>query len=108
MTGRRSGERREIALIHLPWNDKKLLVASQGGMEKHPLWYFNIAADPNIDIMVGGTTQRYLARQASAEEKRELWPHLLSLYPDFDQYQARTDRDIPVFICSLATDNTED
>ncbi len=108
MTGRRSGERREIALIHLPWNDKKLLVASQGGMEKHPLWYFNIAADPNIDIMVGGTTRRYLARQASAEEKRELWPHLLSLYPDFDQYQARTDRDIPVFICSLATDNTED
>ncbi|WP_373079858.1 nitroreductase family deazaflavin-dependent oxidoreductase [Zhongshania sp.] len=104
MTGKRSGERREIALIHLPWGDKKLLVASQGGMEKHPLWYFNIAANPKIDIMVAGNTQNYLARQANAEEKRELWPHLLSLYPDFDQYQARTDRDIPVFICTLATD----
>lgn len=102
MTGKRSGKRREIALIHLPWQDKKLLVASQGGMEKHPLWYFNIAAEPNIDIMVGGGPLHYLARLASAVEKRELWPHLLSLYPDFDQYQARTDRDIPVFICTLA------
>ena len=102
MTGKRSGERREIALIHLPWNDKKLLVASQGGMEKHPLWYFNISANPLIDIMVGGDTQNYLAAQASPAQKRELWPHLLSLYPDFDEYQARTDRDIPVFICSPA------
>lgn len=47
--------------------------------------------------MVGGTTQRYLARQASAEEKRELWPQLLSLYPDFDRYQTRPERDISVF-----------
>jgi deazaflavin-dependent oxidoreductase (nitroreductase family) len=102
MKGKKSAKRREIALIHLPWGDKKLLVASQGGMEKHPLWYFNIAAEPNIDIMVGGDPQHYIARLGSAAEKRELWPHLLSLYPDFDEYQARTDRDIPVFICTLA------
>ena len=101
MTGKRSGVRREIALIHLPWGDKKLIVASQGGMEKHPLWYFNIAANPNVDIMVGGDKQNYIAQRASPGEKRELWPHLLSLYPPFDEYQARTDRDIPVFICSL-------
>jgi deazaflavin-dependent oxidoreductase (nitroreductase family) len=99
MTGRKSGERREIALIHLPWGDKKLLVASQGGMEKHPQWYFNIAAQPEIDIMVRGDKNTYLAGQASDDQKRELWPHLLSIYPGFDQYQARTDRDIPVFIC---------
>jgi deazaflavin-dependent oxidoreductase (nitroreductase family) len=99
MKGKKSGKRREIALIHLPWGDKKLLVASQGGMENHPLWYFNICANPQIDIMVCGDTQSYLAELASPEQKRELWPHLLSLYPDFDSYQARTDRDIPVFIC---------
>jgi hypothetical protein len=50
--------------------------------------------------MVGGKHQEMVARQASDEEKRELWPHLLSLYPDFDEYQARTDRNIPVFICT--------
>lgn len=99
MTGRKSGERREVALIHLPWDDKKLLVASQGGMDKHPVWYHNIKANPDVDIMVTGITKHYTARQASPDEKRELWPHLLSLYPDFDEYQARTDRDIPVFIC---------
>jgi deazaflavin-dependent oxidoreductase (nitroreductase family) len=99
MKGKKSGKHREIALIHLPWGDKKLLVASQGGMENHPLWYFNICANPQIDIMVGGDTQSYLAELASPEQKRELWPHLLSMYPDSDSYQARTDRDIPVFIC---------
>ena len=53
-----------------------------------------------LDIMVEGDTQPFIATQASAEQKRDLWPHLLSLYPDFDEYQARTDRDIPVFICT--------
>ncbi|NRA40733.1 MAG: nitroreductase family deazaflavin-dependent oxidoreductase [Pseudomonadales bacterium] len=103
MTGRKSGERREVALIHLPWQDqgvdKKLIVASQGGMDKHPVWYHNIKANPDIDIMVTGLKHDYTARQISEDEKRALWPHLLSLYPDFDEYQARTDRAIPVFVC---------
>lgn len=98
-TGAKSGKRREIALIYLPWGDKVLLVASQGGMEKHPFWYHNVRAHPQVDILHGGTTRHLTARQASDDEKRDLWPHLLSLYPDFDEYQARTDRDIPVFIC---------
>ncbi len=68
-------------------------------MEKHPLWYHNIVANPNIDIMRDGISRSYVAEQVSPDEKRNLWPHLLSLYPDFDEYQARTDRDIPVFLC---------
>ena len=99
MKGRKSGQRREIALIHLPYKDKVLLVASQGGMDTHPTWYYNVVANPEIDVMVAGETSLYTARQVSEDEKRELWPHLLSLYPDFDEYQARTDRDIPVFVC---------
>jgi deazaflavin-dependent oxidoreductase (nitroreductase family) len=99
MIGRKSGQPREVALIHLPWGEKKLLVASQGGMEKNPVWYYNIKANPEVDIMVGGDKKAFIAKQASGDEKRELWPHLLMLYPDFDEYQARTDRDIPVFIC---------
>lgn len=99
MTGRKSGGRREVALIHCPYKDGILLVASQGGMNKHPAWYFNLAANAEIDVLVAGVTRKLSARQASVDEKRELWPTLLGFYPDFDEYQARTDRDIPVFIC---------
>ena len=98
--GARSGKKREIALIHLPLGDDVLLVASQGGMEKHPVWYYNVKTNPNIWITVGGITRRMQARLIDDQDKRELWPHLLSLYPDFDEYQARTDRNIPVFRCS--------
>ena len=69
-------------------------------MDKNPVWYHNIKANPNIDIMLQGITQHYIAEQITEDEKRALWPHLLSLYPDFDEYQARTDRAIPVFACS--------
>lgn len=98
-TGAKSGRIRRIALIHLPHGANKLLVASQGGMPRHPLWYHNIVAHPEIQIMVDGEEKTYIARQVGDEEKAALWPHLLSLYPDFDQYQARTDRNIPVFSC---------
>lgn len=98
-TGAKSGKTRRIALIHLPHGENKLLVASQGGMDKMPAWYYNIAAHPEIRIMVGGEEKIYRARRVSDEEKAELWPHLCSLYPDFDEYQARTDRNIPVFSC---------
>ena len=98
-TGARSGKIRRIALIHLPHGNNKLLVASQGGMNRHPLWYHNIVAHPEIQIMVDGAEITYRARQVSDSEKAELWPHLLTLYPDFDEYQARTDRNIPVFSC---------
>lgn len=102
MTGRKSGERREVMLIHLPYGEQKLLVASQGGLDFDPVWYKNIIAKPQVDIMAAGVQRNYTVKQADADEKRALWPHLLSLYPDFDEYQARTDRDIPVMICSPA------
>tara|TARA_R110002049_G_scaffold188251_15_gene356660 strand:- start:330 stop:827 length:498 start_codon:yes stop_codon:yes gene_type:complete len=97
--GAKSGKTRRIALIHLPHGENKLLVASQGGMNRNPVWYHNIVAHPNIMIMVDGKEEAYTARQVSDQEKAELWPHLLSMYPDFDEYQARTDRNIPVFSC---------
>lgn len=102
MTGRKSGRWLEIPLMYLPHLDDVLLVASQGGMPGNPAWYYNIVADPRIQVTVGGRTRDMVARRASDDEKRALWPHLVSLYPDFDQYQARTDRNIPVFICTGA------
>jgi deazaflavin-dependent oxidoreductase (nitroreductase family) len=78
-----------------------ILISSQGGMNKNPVWYYNIKANPEVDIMVsGGEKKNYSARQVGEDEKAKLWPHILSIYPDFDEYQARTDREIPVFLCS--------
>jgi deazaflavin-dependent oxidoreductase (nitroreductase family) len=102
--GAKSGKLRRVALIHLPHGDNKLMVASQGGMPGNPAWYYNVIAHPDIRIMVDGQEKPYRARQVSDEEKAALWPHLLSLYPDFDEYQARTDRNIPVFSCEPQTD----
>ena len=100
--GAKSGKRRDIALLHLPYGDQEILVASQGGMDMAPAWYFNVKANPRVEILWGGQWKSYLARQVNDEEKAALWPHLLSLYPDFDEYQARTDRNIPVFLCDPA------
>ncbi|MBT4522647.1 MAG: nitroreductase family deazaflavin-dependent oxidoreductase [Halieaceae bacterium] len=97
--GAKSGKTRRIALIDLPHNNNRLLVASQGGMPSNPVWYHNVIAHPDIKIMVGGEDKTYRARQVDDERKAELWPHLVTLYPDFDEYQARTDRNIPVFSC---------
>jgi len=102
MTGRKSGRWLEIPLMYLPKDDKVLLVASQGGMPGNPTWYYNIVANPRIQVTAQGRTRDMVARQVSDEEKRALWPHLVSLYPDFDEYQARTDRNIPVFECTEA------
>ena len=99
MKGKKSGLRREIPLIHLPKGDVKYLVASQGGMNKHPIWYHNIMAHPDIDIMVNGEKKHYQVTQLTEEQKADIWPYLLTLYPDFDEYQARTDRAIPVLKC---------
>ena len=99
-TGAKSGVKREIALIHLPHGDNKLMAASQGGMDKMPAWYYNVSANPEVQILVDGVEKTYIARRVSDEEKAALWPHLCSLYPDFDEYQARTDRNIPVFECT--------
>jgi len=100
MTGRKSGRRLTLPLIYTPHGDDVLLVASKGGMERHPLWYLNLVAEPEIEIQVGSTTRKMLSRQASDEEKKELWPRLCEVYPDFDDYQRRTERNIPVMICS--------
>ena len=99
MTGAKSGKTRRLPLIHIAHGENKLLVASCGGMPKNPVWYYNIKAHPQIRIMADGEDKLYLARQVSDEEKADLWPVLLSVYPDFDEYQARTDRNIPVFNC---------
>lgn len=100
-TGAKSGVKREVPLLHLPYQDNELMIASQGGMDVAPAWYYNVKRHPEIEFLVKGIKQTYIARQVSDEEKAMLWPHLCNLYPDVDEYQARTDRNIPVFMCEL-------
>ena len=98
--GKRSGERRPIALIYLQDGTDVVLVASKGGMSHHPGWYHNMMAHPEVEVEIGRATQRMRARRAAADEKRALWPKLVAIYPDYDDYQARTTREIPVVILS--------
>lgn len=98
-TGRKSGKRFTTPLIHIPYQEGVLLVASQGGLDSHPLWYKNMLANPIIEVNEFGRIRSMRVRQASAEEKIALWPTVRAIHPDFDEYQARTERDIPVMIC---------
>lgn len=99
-TGRTSGRRRSVMLttpVHEP--DRYVLVASKGGDDRHPDWYLNLVADPDIELTVAGETLPLRARTASADEKAELWPIIVEAYRGYAGYQSKTDRDIPVVIC---------
>jgi deazaflavin-dependent oxidoreductase (nitroreductase family) len=98
-TGRKSRAQRVAPLIYLEDGARIVLVASQGGMPKHPVWFLNLEANPDVSFETrAGGRRVYRARRASAEEKAGLWPRLCALYPDYATYQARTERDIPVVV----------
>lgn len=99
-TGRKTGRRLTTPLIHIPYEDGVLLVASQGGLDTHPLWYENIRVNPEIEVNELGRVRRMRARVATPDEKLALWPTIRAVHADFDEYQARTDRDIPVLVCT--------
>lgn len=99
MTGAKSGRTITIPLMYVPHGGGVLLVASQGGAPKNPVWYNNIAARPDIEVRHRGNRIKLRARLASAEEKAALWPVCDSHYAPFADYRARTSRDIPMFIC---------
>jgi len=100
VTGRRTGRKLTSALIFGRDGDDYLVVASYGGAPKHPLWYLNLEADPNAEIQVKGQRLAVTARTASATEKPRLWQILVNDWPNYDVYQSRTDRDIPVVVLS--------
>ena len=99
MTGAKTGKQRDVPLMYVPYNDGVILVASLGGAPRHPTWYYNLVKNPDIDVYVKGEKLALRARVASTAEKAEVWPVCCDHYPDYANYQARTDRDIPVFIC---------
>jgi deazaflavin-dependent oxidoreductase (nitroreductase family) len=101
--GRRSGQRRSVMLTApILEPDRIVLVASKGGDDRHPDWYGNVVAHPDVEITRHGVTTPWRARTATAEEKAELWPRIVAAYKGYAGYQQRTERDIPVVICEPA------
>jgi len=99
-TGRRSGRPRTAPVLYLREGDELVVVASKGGMSHHPVWYRNLEAHAEVEVQIGGERRSMVARRASEEEKSALWPRLVEMYRDFEDYQARTKRNIPVVILS--------
>jgi deazaflavin-dependent oxidoreductase (nitroreductase family) len=98
--GRRSGRPRSTMLTApVVDGDRVVLVASKGGDDRDPDWYRNLVADPGIELTMAGRRRPMRARQASPEEKAELWPQVVAAYPGYASYQRRTERDIPLVIC---------
>ncbi|KAB2347040.1 nitroreductase family deazaflavin-dependent oxidoreductase [Actinomadura rudentiformis] len=96
--GRRSGEERTTPLIYQKNGDDHLVVASNGGADKPPAWYLNLQANPEVKVQVKGDKFTARARTAPPEEKPGLWKKMTAVWPDYDNYQKKTDREIPVVI----------
>ena len=99
MRGAKTGRLRSVPLMHVPYEDGVVLVASLGGADFHPTWYWNLKANPEIIVFVGSEKLALIAEQVDDQKKAELWPLICSCYPDYDNYQKRTERNIPVFNC---------
>lgn len=96
--GRKSGEARTIAIIFTQVGDKSVIIASKGGAPAHPAWYLNIQDDPNVTVQIKGDVFEATARTAEGEERAELWAKCVEQWPNYDVYQSRTERVIPVVV----------
>lgn len=100
-TGRKSGEQRSSALIYREYDGGYLVVASNGGGPP-PAWSLNLQADPQVHVQVGGDRFAATARTATAAEKPEVWSLMTEAWPQYDEYQAKADREIPVVVLERA------
>jgi deazaflavin-dependent oxidoreductase (nitroreductase family) len=97
-TGRKSGEERANALIFEPDGADYLIVASKGGAPEPPAWFLNLEAEPEVEVQVKGDRFKAHARTATPEEKPRMWQKMTEAWPDYDSYQEKTDRQIPVVV----------
>lgn len=97
-TGRRSGEERTTPLIYREVDDAYVIVASKGGAPQHPDWYANLLEDPSAEVQIRGERFPARARTAGPEERERLWDLMTEVWPDYDDYQESTDREIPVVV----------
>lgn len=101
-TGRRSGEPRTVPLLYLDRDGGWLVIASFGGRDYHPAWYLNLQADPACEVQVDGARAPAVAATLPAERRAELWPEVVAAYPGYADYQAKTEREIPLVLLTPA------
>ena len=96
--GAKTGKVRKTPLMRVEHNGEYAVVASLGGAPKHPVWYFNIKANPRVELQDGTETHDYEAREVLGDEKAIWWERAVEAWPDYAEYQRKTDRQIPVFV----------
>ncbi len=101
--GAQSGKIRKTPLMRVEADGRYAAVASLGGAPKHPVWYYNIVADPRIELQDGPVRQDMVAREVTGEEKGLWWDRAVAAYPDYADYQRKTEREIPVFVLEPAS-----
>ncbi|MFJ2294819.1 nitroreductase family deazaflavin-dependent oxidoreductase [Streptomyces sp. NPDC087894] len=98
--GAKSGKVRKTPLMRVEHEGEYAVVASLGGAPKHPVWYYNVQADPEVELRDGTLKQDMVAREVTGEEKARWWERAVEAFPDYADYQTKTDREIPVFVLS--------
>lgn len=96
--GAKTGKLRKTPLMRVEHDGQYAIVASLGGAPKHPVWYYNVAKNPRVELQDGTVTGDYDAREVFGDEKARWWDRAVAAYPDYADYQKKTDRAIPVFV----------
>jgi F420H(2)-dependent quinone reductase len=96
--GAKSGVRRTTPLLYMTDGDDVVIVASKGGYERHPAWYHNLRAHPETTVQIGAERRAVRARTVTPPERERLWPKVVGAYRDYERYQERTGREIPLLI----------
>ena len=97
--GRKTGQPRTTATLYLCDGDRVVLPASFGGRDRHPSWYLNLKANPQVRVQIRGKLCDMTARDATDEEREQYWPGLIKIYPPYRGYRDATDRVIPLVVC---------
>ncbi|SDT24621.1 nitroreductase family deazaflavin-dependent oxidoreductase [Microterricola viridarii] len=96
--GAKTGALRKTALMRVEHDGRYAVVASKGGAPDHPAWYFNMVAEPHVELQDGDVRRDYLARELAGAEREEWWARAVEAWPDYANYQLKTERVIPVFL----------
>ncbi|MEM9494138.1 MAG: nitroreductase family deazaflavin-dependent oxidoreductase [Myxococcota bacterium] len=98
MKGRKTGQLRKVPLIYGRDGDSYVLIASKGGADEDPGWYKNLLAHPDVEIQVWGDVIPVTASTGTAEDKKRVWPTMVAQWPDYDKYEEKSPRNIPVVL----------
>ena len=102
--GAKSGKLRKTPLMRVEHDGRYALIASKGGAPEHPVWYWNINKNPHVELQDGPVKKDYLAKEVSGEQREIWWQRAVEAYPDYAEYQQKTDREIPVFVLTPMED----